>query len=61
MLKVFYVMGKALSGELSCSCDRSCLCDGMGKVLTGELSCLVKGLVALDNDPIRSLEISNFQ
>ena len=23
-LKVFYVMGKALSGELSCSCDRSC-------------------------------------
>ena len=23
--KVFYVMGKALSGELSCSCDRSCL------------------------------------
>ena len=24
MLKVFYVMGKALSGELSCPCDRSC-------------------------------------
>ena len=24
-LKVFYVMGKALSGELSCPCDRSCL------------------------------------
>ena len=23
-VKVFYVMGKALSGELSCSCDRSC-------------------------------------
>ena len=23
--KVFYVMGKALSGELSCPCDRSCL------------------------------------
>ena len=22
--KVFYVMGKALSGELSCPCDRSC-------------------------------------
>ena len=21
----FYVMGKALSGELSCPCDRSCL------------------------------------
>ena len=24
-LKVFYVMGKALSGELSCPCDRSCV------------------------------------
>ena len=24
-VKVFYVMGKALSGELSCLCDRSCL------------------------------------
>ena len=24
-IKVFYVMGKALSGELSCPCDRSCL------------------------------------
>ena len=23
----FYVMGKALSGELSCTCDRSCLKD----------------------------------
>ena len=22
--KVFYVMGKVLSGELSCPCDRSC-------------------------------------
>ena len=24
-VKVFYVMGKALSGELSCPCDRSCI------------------------------------
>ena len=24
-VKGFYVMGKALSGELSCPCDRSCL------------------------------------
>ena len=24
-IKVFYVMDKALSGELSCHCDRSCL------------------------------------
>ena len=24
-VKVFYVMGKALSGNLSCPCDRSCL------------------------------------
>ena len=24
-VKDFYVMGKALSGELSCPCDRSCL------------------------------------
>ena len=24
-VKVFYVMGKALLGELSCPCDRSCL------------------------------------
>ena len=23
-VKVFYVMGKALSGKLSCPCDRSC-------------------------------------
>ena len=23
-LKVFYVMGKVLSGKLSCPCDRSC-------------------------------------
>ena len=23
-VKVFYVMGKALSGELPCPCDRSC-------------------------------------
>ena len=23
-VEVFYVMGKALSGELSCPCDRSC-------------------------------------
>ena len=23
-VKVFYVMGKALSGELSCPCDMSC-------------------------------------
>ena len=23
-VKVFYLMGKALSGELSCPCDRSC-------------------------------------
>ena len=30
-VKVFYVMGKALSGELSCPCDRSCFpcCFGM--------------------------------
>ena len=24
-VKVFYVMGKVLSGKLSCPCDRSCL------------------------------------
>ena len=24
-VKVFYMMGKALSGELSCPCDSSCL------------------------------------
>ena len=24
-VQVFYVMGKALSGELSCPCDRSCV------------------------------------
>ena len=24
-VEVFYVMGKALSGELSCPCDRSCM------------------------------------
>ena len=24
-VKVFYVMGKALSGKLSCPCDRSCI------------------------------------
>ena len=26
-VKVFYVMGKALSGKLSCLCDRSCFSD----------------------------------
>ena len=31
-VKVFYVMGKALSGELSCPCDRSCLCTKVEKV-----------------------------
>ena len=25
VVKVFYVMGKALSGQLSCPCDKSCL------------------------------------
>ena len=30
-LKFFNVMGKALSGELSCLCDRSC-CDSCGPV-----------------------------
>ena len=34
-VKVFYVMGKALSGELSCPCERSCYM--MDKVLLGEL------------------------
>ena len=29
-VKVFYVMGKALSGELSCPCDRSCLFSDLG-------------------------------
>ena len=31
-LKFFYVMGKALSGELSCPCDRSCF----PKILNGK-------------------------
>ena len=25
-VKVFYVIGKALSGKLSCPCDRTCSC-----------------------------------
>ena len=28
-VKIFYVMGKALAGELSCLCDRSCLKEGV--------------------------------
>ena len=28
-IKGFYVMGKALSGELSCPCDRSCFFDAL--------------------------------
>ena len=36
-VKVFYVLGRALSGELSCPCDRSCYV--MGKALSGNLSC----------------------
>ena len=32
-VKVFYVMGKALSGELPCPCDRSCF---SGSTLRGK-------------------------
>ena len=39
--KVFYVMGKALSEELSCSCDRSCFPIGtQGKLLVFGVSIL---------------------
>ena len=32
-VKVFYVMGKALSGELSCPCDRSCYASTFNMIL----------------------------
>ena len=35
-VKVFYVMGKALSGKLSCPCDRSCLTYNFRKAAAGE-------------------------
>ena len=34
-VKVFYVIGKALSGELSCPCDRSCfMCNTFKNLLS---------------------------
>ena len=36
------MMGKVLSGELSCPCDRSCFFYVMGKGLSSELSCTEK-------------------
>ena len=42
-VKVFYVMGKALSGELSCPCDRSCLEQNQG-LITGPKFALGKSL-----------------
>ena len=38
-IKVFYVMGKALSGELSCPCDRSCYLS-MGSLFNGRICSL---------------------
>ena len=32
-IKVFYVMGRALSGELSCPCDRSCFIKNISLVV----------------------------
>ena len=52
-VKVFYVMGKALSGELSCPCDRSCFLLSMAFVLGivklpyVMLYCLLTALVLL--------------
>ena len=34
-IKVFYVMGKALSGELSCPCDRSCFYFYLSFIING--------------------------
>ena len=42
-VKVFYVMGKALSGELSCPCDRPCLEKNRG-LITGPKFALGKSL-----------------
>ena len=36
-VKVFYVMSKALSGELSCPCDRSCVYHGRYEVVLESL------------------------
>ena len=33
-VKVFYVMGEALSGELSCPCDRSCFLTVLVRTIT---------------------------
>ena len=41
-VKVFYVMGKALSGELSCPCDRSCLIQCYYSTLALQLSSFVQ-------------------
>ena len=37
-IKVFYVMGKVLTGELSCPCDRSCV--SLGKTTRPSISYL---------------------
>ena len=35
-VKVFYVMGKALSGELSCPCNRSCYSSDQKYITTSQ-------------------------
>ena len=72
-VNVFYVKGKALSGELSCPCDRSALglaaASGlakcltlkffhvMGKALSGELSCPFDRSCFFDTKAGRSVEM----
>ena len=43
-VKIFYVMGKALSGELSCPCDRSCYMNQLANWPTFCHTCLTRGV-----------------
>ena len=53
-VKVFYVMGKVLSGELSCPCDRSCL---VSSNCPAEIASLWKRLLFIITQS--ALDISN--
>ena len=52
-VKVFYVMGKALSGELSCPCDRSCCpLSQQGLTLTGKNMLLEEQILSCRRTPL---------
>ena len=44
-----YVMGKVLSGELSCPCDRSCSVTSQTEILSTETSGFLKQTIFLES------------